>query len=376
MHKRLLGAIVLAGACVAAVVAFALPAAASGTGAAPAVEGQAGWPHMDHIFVIMMENTGSQALLDPSNSNTTFIQSLASTYGLETSYFGVTHVSLPNYLAATSGSTWGSNSDNVAQAPLFDHTNLVDQLESAGVSWKAYMEDLPAPGSLVNQSSDGLYVRKHDPFLLYPDVYGNAARASQVVPLSQLSTDLSTGNVPQFVWITPNVCNDMHGGIYSHVSGHPETPCPYANAPNDANQAALYKDGDTFLQTWVTAIMNSKAWTGNSAIFVTWDEGGYADTPPYQPLDNTGCCDSPILPATPADPSTGGGGDLTGGTVYGGGLVPMIVVARHGARGTTDNTPTNHYSLLQTIEQNWNLPYLGNASDTVNVHSLAPLLRH
>jgi hypothetical protein len=54
----------------------------------------------------------------------------------------------------------------------------------------------------------------------------------------------------------------------------------------------------------------------------------------------------------------------------------MIVVARHGARGVTDDTPTNHYSLLQTIERNWHLPYLGNANDTVQVHSLAPLLKH
>jgi hypothetical protein len=54
----------------------------------------------------------------------------------------------------------------------------------------------------------------------------------------------------------------------------------------------------------------------------------------------------------------------------------MIVIARHGARGTTDETPTNHYSLLQTIELNWNLPFLGNASDTIQVQSLAPLLTH
>lgn len=377
MHKRLLGAIVLAGACVSMVVAFALPAAASGRGGDRGeASGHRGSPQMAHIFVIMMENTGSAGLLDPSNPNTTFLRGLANTYGLETNYFGVTHVSLPNYLAATSGSTWGSNSDDPNQVSLFDHTNLVDQLESAGVSWKAYMEDLPSPGSTVQESSDGLYVLKHDPFLMYPDVYNNPERANKVVPLTQLSTDLSSGNVPQFVWITPNVCNDMHGGIYSAVPGHPETPCPYANAPNDANQAALYQDGDTFLQTWVTAIMHSKAWTGNSAIFVTWDEGSYATSAPYQPLDNSGCCDSPRLPATPADPSTGGGGDLVGGSVYGGGQVPMIVVARHGARGTTDSTPTNHYSLLQTIEQNWNLPYLGNASDTLNVHSLAPLLKH
>jgi hypothetical protein len=157
----------------------------------------------------------------------------------------------------------------------------------------------------------------------------------------------------------------MHGGAPS---------CPYPNSPTDSNQATLYQDGDNFLNTWVSAIMNSRAWTGNSAIFIMWDEGGYSDNSPYGPEDNTGCCDSPVLPATAPNPTSGSGGDLVGGTLYGGGHVPMIVVARHGARGLTDSTPTNHYSLLQTIEQNWHLPFLGNASDTLQVQSLAPLL--
>jgi hypothetical protein len=296
-----------------------------------------------------------------------FIQSLASTYGLETNYFGVTHVSLPNYLAATSGSNWSSNSDDVAQAPLLDHENLADQFDAGGVSWKAYMEDLPSPGDTITSTPDGLYVRKHDPFLMYPDIYTNAARADNVVPLSQLTTDLSSNEVPQFVWISPNDCNNMHGG----ASG-----CPFPGSPTDAAQATLYQDGNTFLQTWITAIMNSKAWTGHSAIFVTWDESSFADEAPFGPNDTSGCCDSPRLPATPPNPASGGGGDLNGGVVYGGGHVPMIVIQRNGVRAATDNTPTNHYSLLQTIEQNWNLPYLGNASDTVQVHSLAPLLAH
>jgi hypothetical protein len=192
------------------------------------------------VFVIMMENTSYDDLLPPSNPNTAFIRQIAANNGLATNYFGVTHVSLPNYIAATSGQTWGSNSDDVAQAPLFDHQNLVDQLEAAGVSWKAYMEDLPFPGDTVTQTPDGLYVRKHDPFLMYPDVYQNQARASNVVPLTQLSSDLSAGNVPQFVWITPNVCNDMHGGAPS---------CPYPGSPTDPLQAALYQDGDNFLRT-------------------------------------------------------------------------------------------------------------------------------
>ena len=117
---------------------------------------------LKHIFVIMMENTSYSDLLNPSNANTTFIQSIANTYGLETNYSGVTHVSLPNYIAATSGSNWGSNSDDVAQAPLFDHTNLADQLDGANVSWKAYMEDLPSAGRHGGRQTHGmrLYVRR------------------------------------------------------------------------------------------------------------------------------------------------------------------------------------------------------------------------
>ena len=230
------------GAVVGPIAVSAQPGSPSRAG--QAVSSSGGRFHLDHVFVIMMENTSYDDLLSPSNTNTTYIQHLAATDGLADNYFGVTHVSLPNYIAATSGQTWGSNSDDTSQAPLFNHENLVDQLEAAHVSWKAYMESLPFPGDLVDTTPDGLYVRKHDPFLMYPDVYQNPARADNVVPLTQLSTDLSTGKVPQFVWITPNICNDMHGGA---------TACPFPNSPTDPAQAALYKDGDNFLRTWVGA---------------------------------------------------------------------------------------------------------------------------
>ncbi len=323
-----------------------------------------GFPRMDHVFVIMMENTSYKDLLSPGNPNTKFIQHMAAANGLATHYFGVTHPSLPNYIAATSGSNWGSNADDTAQAPYFNHENLVDQFEAAHVSWKAYMQNLPFPGDLTDETSNGLYVRKHDPFLMYPDVYSDPARADNVVPLTQLSSDLSSGNVPQFVWITPNICNDMHGGA---------TACPYPSSPTDPNQAKLYQDGNNFLLRWVGLITHSSAWTGHSAIFITWDEGGFSDSAPFGPTDLRPGPDSPVLPATPADPTTAGGGDLAGGTVYGGGRVPMIVVAR-GVGHRVDTVLSDHYSLLRTIEENWCLPLLGNAGDSVQVTSLYPLL--
>lgn len=343
-------------------------------------------PRLDHVFVIMMENTSYSDLLNPANPHTTFIQSLASSYGLATHYYGVTHPSLPNYVATLTGSNWGSNSDDVSQADqgYFNHLSLVDQLNAADISWKGYMESMPSAGYTGNYGActtssgspdptcsaggdtrSALYVRKHNPFMLFPDIFTDPQQAANVVPLTQLTTDLNSRRAPRFVWITPNICNDMHGGA---------PQCPYPNSPTDANQAKLYQDGDNFLNTWVTAIMHSRAWSPHSAIFITWDEGGYADSAPYGPNDNSGCCDSPVLPATPANPTTAGGGDLAGGTLYGGGHVPMIVISRDGARRVTDSAPTNHYSLLQTIESAWQLPLIGNASDTANVPSLDPLL--
>jgi hypothetical protein len=384
---RLWSLIARGGLRTAAVMASSTVLLGAGLGLSADASGDPSVPRLDHVFVIMMENTSYSDLLNPANANTTFIQSLAENYGLATKYYGVTHPSLPNYVATISGSNWGSNSDDVAQADdgYFNHLSLTDQLNAAGISWKGYMESMPSAGytgdfgacttstgspdptcTAGGDTGSALYVRKHNPFMLFPDVFSDPQQADNVVPLTQLTADLNSRRTPQFVWISPNICNDMHGGA---------PQCPYANSPTDANQVALYQDGDNFLKTWVTAIMRSRAWTPRSAIFVTWDEGGYEDAAPYGPTDNSGCCDSPVLPATPADPATAGGGDLAGGTLYGGGHVPMIVIARDGARGATDTTPTNHYSLLQTIELSWRLPLLGNAGDTQAVQSLIPLLQ-
>ena len=369
MRRGLRRSAVAATATVALAAGVILPGVASAD--APVARGVAlasPFPHMDHVFVIMMENSSYSSLLSASNPDTTYIQQLAATNGLATDYYGVTHVSTPNYIAAVSGNTWGSNSDDPSQVTAgdFNHVNLADQLDRAGVSWKGYMQSLPSVGFTGASSSNGLYVRKHDPFMMFPDVYNDPSRADHVVPLSQLAGDLKTGDVPQFSWISPNVCDDMHGGAAS---------CPYAASATDPAQATLYKDGNDFLKQWVTAITTSRAWTGNSAIFITWDEGAYAYESPYGPTDTSGCCDSPVLPSQPTDPSTGGGGDLYGGSVYGGGHVPMIVVSRLGARGRTDSIPANHYSLLRTIEANWDLGFLGDAGDSVQVHSLAGLLQ-
>ena len=366
MRIKIAAVLAAAGAAVALALA---PWASASVAARPPAQPKT------HVFIVMMENAGFKEVLSPSNANTAYIQHLAATYGLATHYYGVTHTSLPNYLAATSGSTWGSNSDDVTQKTLLDHEDIVDQLQAAHVSWKAYMEGLPHPGFLgdsadytatPHSSDNALYLLKHDPFLMYPDVYNHPALADKVVPLTELTSDLAHNTVPEFSWITPDICNDMHGMV--------GPACPYPSSGTGPS-AQNYKDGNAFLAHWVPAIMRSKSWTSNSVIFIVWDEGGYSNVSPYGPESIAGCCDSPIIANPPVNTTDASGGDLTGGTLYGGGQVPMIVISGAMHKHATFATPSNHYSLLRTVEDIFHLSYLGYASDSQQVHSLMPLVK-
>lgn len=343
--------------------------------------------HLNHIFVIMLENHSQSSVIDDTNAP--FITGLAHTYGMAANYFGVTHPSEPNYVAAISGSNWSVNNDNPNNT--FDHTNLVDQLESRGVSWAAYMESMPANDKLAQNwpsAGNALYANKHNPFVLFPDIATDSARMANVKPFTDFAADMNSGNVPDFVWISPNQCHDMHGGVYTPVAGDGSdgSPCPYGSVKDDANDAALKAKADAFVKSTVETIMGSKAWTGNSAIFIATDENDFTGDATTDGWESAaGCCDSPVLPDGYQFESSHGtldgnvwhcvGGPATSCT-YGGGLIPAIVVTRNGPRGFVSDVPYNHYSLLRTIEDNWNLGYLGAASDSAQVQSMTDLISH
>jgi phospholipase C len=191
-------------------------------------------PAPKHVFVIVLENTSYKlALRQP------YIASLARQYGLATNYGAIANPSLPNYLAMTSGSTWGIRDDNFHQLPA---AGLGNQLTKAGVSWKAYMEGFT--GDCF--SSPYPYALKHNPFAYY-----GGECPTNVVPMSELTADLKV-QTPQLAWITPGMCNDGHD-------------CGIARA-------------DRWLSQAVPQIMSSKAWQQGGVLFITWDEGSGEDT--------------------------------------------------------------------------------------------------
>jgi phospholipase C len=187
-------------------------------------------PPTPHIFVIVMENTNlATALRSPS------IERLTTKYALATNYHAVSSPSLPNYLAMTSGSTWGITDDAYHVLPA---GGLGAQLTAAGVTWRAYMEGLTSAGCL---RSPYPYALKHNPFAYY-----GGSCPENVVTLDVLDADLAR-NTPSFVWITPGLCHDGH-------------------------DCALTEAG-IWLEDLVGRIVASPAWRDHGALFVVWDEG-------------------------------------------------------------------------------------------------------
>jgi len=294
--------------------------------------------NFQHVFVIMMENTGFDTLI--GNPNAPFINAAAAKYGVANNYFGVTHPSQPNYIAATSGSLNGVLDDNDT---TIDVPNIVDQLESHGKTWKAYMQSYSLCATPLDHAcGNQLYERKHNPFISYLDVQSDPARVANIVDFNQLSSDLASGKVSDYVWISPDQCNDMHGR-----GSTPDDPCDFSQVQ------ALIAAGDSFLLNTVNTIMNSKAWTGNSVIFITWDESDFTDTGAEGFGDISGCCDSPA--------GAGGGHVLT------------IAISHSDRTPRVSSVAYNHYSMLATIQDGWQLGCLGFTCDTANVVPMSDL---
>ncbi len=353
-----------------AVGAVALVSSSLGVHAFAAPDGHASarahHPRLDRVFVIMLENHSQSSVI--GNANAPYINRLADKYQMADHYYGVTHPSMPNYIAAIAGDNFGIQDDEDENVVNLDRKNLVDQLEAHHIKWGAYMQDLPAdklarfgpPGTDANGKPLALYAKKHNPFVLFDDVKNNPDRMAKVKDYSALAGDLNRLHPPRFVWISPNQCNDMHGGV-PEIAGHPETPCPYGNAKDDANDASLKQKADDFVKQAVHTIRSSHAWSRHSAIVIVTDENDfqYSNEPTGHWESADGCCGSPYVGA--GDPRVSP--NWPGGT-YGGGLIPAVIVSPQGRRHFVDHTPYNHYSLLSTIEENWHMPKLRNAGNT------------
>ena len=178
------------------------------------------------------------------STNAPYENDLAKACGLATDYRAVTHPSLPNYLAATAGTTFGVTDDAGPSSHRISGTSVFQQLSQAGLSWRAYDESMPTACDL---NPSGRYAVKHNPAAYYAAVRQQCAVDD--VPLAgHLSQDIDAGNLPSFAFVTPNLCDDTHD--------------------------CSVQTGDAWLATWIPRIVAGPNYvSGNTVIVLTWDEG-------------------------------------------------------------------------------------------------------
>ena len=199
-------------------------------------------PDLDHVVLITMENKSYPDIV--GSTHAPYINSLISTYSFADNYLAVAHPSLPNYLALIGGSTFDVTSD--CDNCFVSGSSLVTQLENAHRTWKAYMESMPNSCFVGN---DGTYAQKHNPFIYFDEIRNNPQQCGNIVPYQELQKDLSSKDTtPNFIWISPNLCNDMHD--------------------------CSVRTGDTWLAENIPTILSSPAFTKQkSLLIITWDEG-------------------------------------------------------------------------------------------------------
>src|SRR5262245_15290200 len=148
-------------------------------------------------------------------------------------------------------------------------------------------------------ATSGRYAKKHNPFLYFADVGSDSRRLRRIVPLSAFRRDLTAARLPDFALVVPDLCHDMHD-------------CPVAA-------------GDAWLDSFLRPLLHSAAFR-KGVVFVVFDESVATDT-------------------------AGGGGH-----------VPALVLGPLVRPGSRDSASLDHYSVLRTIEQSWQLPLLGNSA--------------
>jgi hypothetical protein len=252
------------------------------------------------------------------------------------------HPSEPNYVwleaatafdnppTATNANPYGSDQDPGTTGNLSTSTgHLATQLTAKGLKWREYAEGISGNDCPVTSDSSTEYATKHVPFVFFADIVGNPptqtpsltagneACKANIRPYTELAGDLTSGNVAQYNFITPNLCDDMHG----------DPGCTNGATDNTSGIGP----GDTWLSQQVKMIRMSQAYKTGGAIFITWDESENGENP-----------------------------------------IGMIVLSPLGkGHGYNNSTKYYHSSMVRTVEEVFGLsPFLNDAANQVSLSDL------
>jgi len=195
---------------------------------------------------VWMENESISSIIGASDAP--YETALAHRCGLAANYYAITHPSLPNYLAATGGTTAGVVDDGEPSTHPIAGSSIFSQVGAARLTWRAYAESMPTPCDTV---TSGLYAARHNPAVYYVGLRAACAHddiAMGPITSGALHSALEDNSLANFVFVTPNICDDAHS-------------CPVAH-------------GDAWLAAFLSVVFTSRTYRlDHLVVFVTFDEG-------------------------------------------------------------------------------------------------------
>ncbi|WDE00730.1 alkaline phosphatase family protein [Thalassomonas actiniarum] len=273
----------------------------------------------DHVLIIMFENQyRGYVLQNPYMAN-------LAQQGIElTNSFGVMHPSQTNYISSIAGELCDVSDDD-APSPLLKQQTIVDLIEASPrqLRWKAYMDSYIADNNPwqpenFTPTDHYPYVIKHNPFSSFENIVTNKQRWQQIDNEAGFWRDLLNDNLPEYAWFTPNMWNDGH-----YLAGTTDDTCNGERAPVLVDQQA----------SWLKSFFAGLNFPGphsklppNTLVVVTYDE---ADFEAFFDKGKKYTYDGP-------------------NQVY-------TVLLGDNIRPGKEHQGYNHYSLLKTIEKNFNL---------------------
>ncbi len=253
--------------------------------------GNSAVPQFSHVFIVVEENHSYSQVI--GQSAMPYLNSLANQFGLATNYFANAHPSLPNYFVLTSGQTVTS-SDSFTGPVTAD--TVVQALSNAGKTWKCYADSIPAAG--YSGANTAVFDRSHIPFLFFSTVQGNAAQMGNIVPFTQLATDMAANQLPNYAFIVPNQQNNAHD-------------CPGGGTSCD--DSIRLGDADAWLSANIQPLLNNSTFQQSGLLLITFDEGASDDM------------------------------------AHGGGQVPLLVISSKSKPGYKSSTFYQHQNTLRLM---------------------------
>jgi acid phosphatase len=206
-------------------------------------------PPFGHVVIVVEENANYASVVG-SEASMPYLNSLIADYGLATQYYANTHPSIGNYEMLVTGQVLTNNDGETPASFPISVDNIVRELVAHGKSWKAYAEDLPSVGYLGGDT--GNYAVRHVPLAYLSDVQDSASGRAGLVPFTQFATDLDSGDLPAFSFVTPNLCNDAHN-------------CALSVA-------------DAWLQSNIAPLLTNSPFKDDGLLIITFDESGDDNT--------------------------------------------------------------------------------------------------